>query len=280
MAQFYQPVATMDTGKYVVRHEGRSTETSAPSLQAVGDRSITLSGPTYEASSFAEIFGYVANSLLTSFVCALFGAISFAIGVLFDVRNILNMDPKGTAILQGALGGALVSPLALIASLIHYHHSIRHADPPVDDTDLWMYHKRVFLSYRHLFYMLIAGCLAGGVGYAATIGGARILDAAGLGSAGGVIFTVVTLILLALRYISCPSRNRRAHRTWSYDCRARDSSGGNCSSGCDCSGCDCSGCDCSGCDCSGCVVVLIVVAGVVVAVAVIASVILFIITDE
>lgn len=255
MAQFYQPVATMDARMYE-RLEGRSSETSPPSSQAVGDRTMALSDPTYEASSFPQIFGYVANYLLTSFVCALFGAISFSIGVLFDVKNVLHMEPKGAATLQGALGGALASPLPFIASLIHYHHSIRYTDPPVNDTDLWMYHKRVFLSYRHLFYMLIAGCLAGGIGYAGTVGGARILDAAGFGSAGGVVFTVVTLIVLALCYTLC---SRRTHTTES---------------------CNCSGCDCSGGDCSGCVVVLIGVAGFVVAVFVIASVILFIITDE
>ena len=179
---------------------------------------MAISDPTYEASSFAKIVGYVANSLLTSFVYALFGAISFSIGGPLRCEKHIEHGSKRRSDSTRALGGALVSPLALIASLIHYHHFIPHTDPPIDDMDLWMYHKRVFLSHRHLFYMLIAGCLAGGVAYAGTVGGVRILDASGFGSAGGVVFTMVILIALALRYTSCPLRNRHAHTTWRCDC--------------------------------------------------------------
>jgi len=234
----------MDARKYV-RLEG---QTSAPSFRPERYRTMALSDSTYEPSSLAKILGYLINTLLTSFACALFGAISFSIGVLFDVMNTLNVNSKGSTVVQGALGGFLISPLVLIASLIHYHHSRRHADPPVDDTDLWVYHKRVFLSCCHLFYMLLAGCLAGGVGYAGFVGSARVLDAVGFRCAGGVVFTVVVLIILALRYTSCPLCERCTHTKRRCDCSGCSY---NC---CDCSCCDCSGCDCSGCDCNGCTV--------------------------
>ena len=231
-------------------------ETASSFQQLVGDRATAPSNPTHRPSSGVIILGYFTNFLLTLFVCAQYGAICFFIGTFFDATHILRVDSKSEAAIQGALGGALVSPLAFIASVIHYHRSIRYADPPVDDTNLWTYHKTIFLSFRHLFYMLIAGSLAGGVGYARVIGGARILDAFGFGLAGGLVFTTIVAALawinLAFREY-CLSREGRPRTTWLNDC-----------GGCDCSGCGNSGCDFSSCNCSGCdsgiVVVLIVVA--------------------
>lgn len=233
---------------------------------------MALSDSTFKPSYCAQTLGFFTNLFLTSSTCALFGAISFSIGVLFDVKNTINMDPKGAAILQGAVGGALASPLALTASLIHYHQSIRRGVPSVDDTDVWMYHKRVFLSYRHLFYMLIAGWLAGGIGYTAIGRRAKILGAFEFGFAGGLVLTVVVISnTLVLRYCFrrycsryCPLCGRRTRTKWRHCCRDSTRYSCNCSSrntrsrdsdsdwDWDCGRCNCSGWDCSGWDCSGC----------------------------
>src|SRR5260370_33933355 len=108
------------------------------------------------------LLAYLTNFLLVACVSSGLGAIFLLIGVQFDAKNLLNLDWKGTAVLYGALGGVVLSPLAFLASLLYHHLSPKYPNPTSDE--LADYHSQMIFSLRYWVWILIAACIAPGVG--------------------------------------------------------------------------------------------------------------------